>query len=135
VMAFWGGIEGDLDQAKHACRAALEIVRKVRAGNSDRIARGLPPIRMRIGIHSGPAVIGNIGAAARVNFTVIGDTVNTASRLEKVARTVGGEIEEVVVVISGETAGKLHGEFKLRHIGSRVLEGRHEATEIYVLTG
>ena len=71
----------------HAVRAALAIARVIREDNAVRRAAGQAPIRVRIGLHSGPVVVGNIGAPGRVNFTVVGDTVNIAQRFEQEARS------------------------------------------------
>jgi adenylate cyclase len=133
VMAFWGGLHADSDQAQHACAAAVRIAASIHADNRRRAEAGRTPIRMRIGIHTGAAVVGNIGAPARINYTVIGDSVNMAARLERLARTVGDDAAEVVIVISGDTAARLGDRFRLRSLGPRILEGRHEETEIYIL--
>src|SRR3546814_17065352 len=80
VMAFWGAPDDQPDHAERACRAALEIMRAVVADNRARKARGLAPVRLRIGVHSGAAIVGNIGAPGRVNYTLIDATVNVAHR-------------------------------------------------------
>ena len=135
VMAFWGGIHADTAQARHACLAALQIEAAIEAENRIRIASGEPPIRVRIGVHTGPAVIGNIGAPARINYTVIGDSVNTAARLEELARTVDDPAKDAITAISGDTAAMLGPEFQLTKVGEFVLEGRHEETEVFILNG
>ena len=86
VMAVWGGLSRMDDHADHAVRAALAIARVIREDNAIRRAAGKPPIRVRIGLHSGPVVVGNIGAPGRVNFTVVGDTVNVAQRFEQLGK-------------------------------------------------
>ena len=94
-------------------------------------------------VHGTPVPVctmtGTLSSTAVRNTTcalgIIGDSVNTASRLEKLARTVDEETNEVVTVISGDTAALLGPEFEVRNIGRRTLEGRHEETEVYVLTG
>jgi len=63
----------------------------------------LAPIRLRIGLHSGPAVVGNIGAPGRVNFTVVGDTVNVAQRFEQLGKVYMQPGEDIVVLVSGAT--------------------------------
>lgn len=133
VMAFWGGVHADSEQAIHACRAALKIETAIHEDNMRRTATGQHPIRVRIGIHTGLAVIGNIGSPARINYTVIGDSVNMAARLERLARRVDDPGKGVVTVISGETAARLGPQFKITRIGREILEGRHEETEIFIL--
>jgi adenylate cyclase len=101
VMAVWGSLSGSDDHAAAAIRAALEIARVIREDNQMRRAAGKTPIRLRIGLHSGPAVVGNIGAPGRVNFTVVGDTVNVAQRFEQLGKEFMGPDDEVVVLVSG----------------------------------
>jgi class 3 adenylate cyclase len=103
VMAVWGGLSRMEDHADHAVSAALAIVGVVREDNEIRRAAGLPPIRVRIGLHSGPVVVGNIGAPGRVNFTVVGDTVNIAQRFEQLGKEFMKDGEEIVVLVSGAT--------------------------------
>ena len=103
VMAVWGGLSRMDDHADHAVRAALAIARVIREDNAVRRAGGHPVIRVRIGLHSGPVVVGNIGAPGRVNFTVVGDTVNIAQRFEQLGKEFMKEGDEVVVLVSGDT--------------------------------
>ena len=105
VMAVWGPLAGaaSSDHAGAAIRAALAIARAIREDNQARHAAGKPPIRLRIGLHSGPAVVGNIGAPGRVNFTVVGDTVNVAQRFEQLGKVYMRPDEDVIVLVSGAT--------------------------------
>ena len=82
VMAFWGAPGHTENPAASACRAAIAIQRALAADNAQRIARGLAPVRIRIGIHMGPVVVGDIGAPNRINYTIVGDAVNATQRLE-----------------------------------------------------
>jgi class 3 adenylate cyclase len=101
VMAVWGQLSGSSDHAAAAIRAALEISKVIHEDNAIRRADGKPAIRVRIGLHSGPAVVGNIGAPGRVNFTVVGDTVNVAQRFEQLGKEFMNPDDEVVVLVSG----------------------------------
>ncbi len=103
VMAVWGGLSRQEDHADAAIRAALAIARVIREDNAMLRAAGKVPIRVRIGLHSGPAVVGNIGAPGRVNFTVVGDTVNIAQRFEQLGKEFMTADDEVVVLVSGGT--------------------------------
>jgi adenylate cyclase len=103
VMAVWGGLSRMDDHADHAVRAALAIARVLGEDNATRRAAGQPVIRVRIGLHSGPVVVGNIGAPGRVNFTVVGDTVNIAQRFEQLGKEFMKDGEEMVVLVSGDT--------------------------------
>ncbi len=134
AMAFWGGLDSDPDHAMNACRAALRIVDAIEENNRLRRAKGQSTIQLCVGIHSGTAMVGNIGPAGRVNYTVIGDTVNTAQRLESLGRSRHREGDEVVCLISGETAKHLdRAAFRLTSAGSTVLKGRQEVTEVFRL--
>jgi adenylate cyclase len=103
VMAIWGPLAGSPDHAGAAIRAALAIAKVIREDNEMRRAQGKTPIRLRIGLHSGPAVVGNIGAPGRVNFTVVGDTVNVAQRFEQLGKVYMRPEEDIVVLVSGAT--------------------------------
>ena len=133
VMAFWGAPEPQSDHAARACRAARNIAAALREDNARRAAKGQRPIRVRIGIHSGPAIAGNIGAPGRVNYTLIGDTVNTAQRLEQLGKTVDDGAADAVVLISGATAAQAPQD-EVRPIGVHVLRGRADEIEVYRLS-
>ncbi|MBN8249784.1 MAG: adenylate/guanylate cyclase domain-containing protein, partial [Verrucomicrobia bacterium] len=89
VMAFWGAPQPDPHQALAAARAALEIQQRLDRLNARWAAEGRPVFPTRIGLHSGDAVVGNIGSEDRLNYTAIGDPVNLASRLESLNRLFG----------------------------------------------
>ncbi|AWN50278.1 adenylate/guanylate cyclase domain-containing protein [Methylobacterium terrae] len=91
-MATFGGLDGRGDAAARAIACALDLQREIDAWNAKRTTRGAAPVRVAVGVHCGPVVIGNIGADQRVEFTVIGDVVNVASRLEAATRELNGRI-------------------------------------------
>jgi class 3 adenylate cyclase len=136
VMAVWGGLSRMEDHADHAVRAALAIAHVIAKDNAVRRAAGEPPIRVRIGLHSGPVVVGNIGAPGRVNFTVVGDTVNIAQRFEQLGKEfMNGE--EIVVLASGSTMGAVRDRDALG-LGpltpeQRIVKGHDEPVEVYRL--
>jgi class 3 adenylate cyclase len=137
VMAVWGGLSRMDDHADHAVRAALAIARVIREDNATRRAAGQPVIRVRIGLHSGPVVVGNIGAPGRVNFTVVGDTVNIAQRFEQLGKEFMKDGEEMVVLISGDTLAAVKDRDALG-IGPlapvlRQVKGHDEPVEVYRL--
>lgn len=136
VMAVWGGLSSMEDHADHAVHAALEMGRVVHEDNLQRIAAGKTAVRLRVGIHSGPVIVGNIGAPGRVNYTVVGDTVNVAQRFEQMGKEFMAPDEDVIVLVSGDTiAAMKHPEVlgelpkpELRHV-----KGRDEPEEVYRL--
>jgi adenylate cyclase len=112
------------DHAVRSVRAALAMREALARLNQ---ARGGPALRMRIGINSGRALVGDIGAARRREFTVLGDVVNTASRLEsEVARP-------DQIVIGGETHRLLAGAFRVTPLGVFIVRGRSEPLDAYVI--
>src|SRR3974390_3153117 len=92
----------------------------------DLAARGLPPIYMRIGIHSCVAVIGNLGSADRFDYTAIGDGVNLAARLEGV-----NKLYHTGILASGETVEKAHGAVPMRVVDRVIVKGKTQPVEIF----
>ena len=133
LMAFWGAPDEQADHATRACRAAGAIARAVAVDNAARRAQGLAPLRMRIGVHTGPVVVGNIGAPGRINYTIVGDTVNAAQRLE----VLGKELDEgadVTVLTSAETAAAAdRAEIGLERVGAFEVKGKQEPLEVFRL--
>jgi adenylate cyclase len=103
VMAYWGAPDRMDDHAKRAVASARRIAEALTADNVRRARKGLRPVRMRVGIHSGAAVVGNIGTPDRVNYTIVGDTVNDAQRLEALGRALDAGAD-VTVLMSADTA-------------------------------
>lgn len=134
VMAFWGAPERHPDHAMRACRAALAIIEAIETDNVRRREAGLPIVRVRIGIHSGPVVVGDIGTPVRLNYTVIGDTVNIAQRLEMLARELVDARVDAAALVSDETAKRLE-RFDLEPLGVQRLRGRLHSIEVHRLIG
>jgi adenylate cyclase len=128
AMALWGALESQADHAARATRAARAIARAIREDN----ARRMPPIRMRIGIHSGPVVVGNIGTPTRMNYTVVGDTVNTAQRLENLAKELLPDAD-VAILLSETTASMLPREIPVIPLGEHQLRGLGGAAKVFAL--
>jgi adenylate cyclase len=135
VMAFWGAPERHPDHAIRASRAALAIIESIENDNLRRRESGLPVVRVRIGIHSGPVVVGDIGTPVRLNYTVIGDTVNIAQRLEMLARELVDERAEAAALVSGETARQVTDRFQLEALGVHRLRGRLHSIDVHRLRG
>jgi len=127
IMAVFGA---PLDMPDHACRAlraALEMRDRLEEFNAER--KEGPLIRIRIGINSGKAVAGEIGSINKKEYTVLGDTVNTASRLESSVATPGG------IVIGENTYEAAKGEFECRSLGTRTLKGKANEVAVYEVMG
>ena len=133
LMAFWGAPELQLDHSARACRAASAIAAAIVGDNRRRRGLGQPPVRIRIGIHAGPAVVGNIGVPGRINYTLVGDVVNTAQRIEEVAKECMTEDDEAVVLVSDVVFRSAGSGCAPLSVGQHVLRGRHGATNVFRL--
>ncbi|WP_374656347.1 adenylate/guanylate cyclase domain-containing protein [Dongia sp.] len=131
IMAFWGAPEAQEDHTLRAVHAAQRINARLSADNARRGRKGLAPVRIRIGIHSGRAIAGNIGAPGRINYTLVGDTVNIAQRLEQFGKQVDDGTRSAIVSISADAARLLPPDIALTPLGAEILPGRNTATEIY----
>jgi adenylate cyclase len=128
VMAFWGAPMAQDDHALRCCCAALAIQDALgSAGLTDDEGK---PLQIRIGINSGRMIVGNIGSELRLNYTVIGDTVNVASRLESANKQYGTRI------LIGTETKRLVGDVVLtRETDSIAVYGRTEGLAVYELIG
>ena len=129
-MALYGVPFPEEDDAVRAIRSALAMQKTLAQFNAARRARGLMPIEMGVGINSGEVVYGNIGSEARSDFTVIGDTVNLASRIEGLNKLYGSQI-----LISEFTRARIGDEFVLRAVDHVRVKGKNERTEVYEVLG
>ena len=129
IMAFWGAPIDDEQQADHALQAAIGMTEKLKTLNVKLKKSGKPEIGMRIGIYTGPALAGNIGSELRLNYTVMGDTVNVASRLEGINKEYGTQI-----IIGENTKNQLKGSYNLKKLGSVTVKGREEPLNIYTIS-
>jgi adenylate cyclase len=126
IMAFWNAPLEDPAHATHAVQAAVEMQAAMNSLRAQLAAENLPPIRMRIGVHTGVALVGNMGSAiGRLSYTAIGDAVNLASRLEGANKAYGTEI-----LLSADTAKKLDGSLLLRRVDLVRVKGKHQAVEV-----
>lgn len=126
IMAVWGAPLAQADHARRALAAAEDMMRFLETANEEWREKYDVEVRLGIGVNSGEAVVGNIGSDKRMEYTVIGDVVNVASRLEAIAAP-----NQVLV---SETTHRLAGDgFPLRHLGEHHLTGRKTATVVYTL--
>lgn len=127
IIAFWNA---PLPQADHACRAVRAAMRcqrrlsEMRPGFRRRIGRDL---FMRIGLNTGQAVVGNMGSRTRFDYTMLGDAVNLAARLEGINKQFG-----TYTMISGATLAAMGEEFPVYELGRVTVVGRREAVTVYV---
>lgn len=105
VMATFGSVPGEPDEATRALRCAGDMLDQVKRWNAKRESRGAEGLRVGIGLHYGPVVVGNVGDDRCLEFTVIGDTVNVASRLERQTRAMGAPL-----VVSEDLIGAVRRE-------------------------
>jgi class 3 adenylate cyclase len=122
-MAYFGAPVPSADHASDAVRAAVDLQQAIAERNT-RLAPLAVPAEVGIGIHTGVVVVGNIGSDRRTDFTTIGDAVNVAHRLEKLARP--GEI-----LVSEAVQRRVRDTVKLRFEGERQLSGRVEPVHVY----
>jgi adenylate cyclase len=136
IMAFWNAPVDDDDQEANACEAALEMQARAAALNvelkQEAEANGgtYMPLRIGIGLNTGPCVVGNMGSDFRFNYSVLGDTVNVAARLE--ART---KDYRLPLVIGSRTAEKAKQKFATMEIDLIQVKGKKEPEAVYAVLG
>jgi len=124
VMAVFGAPISKGNDAKNAVNSAIQIQRLLIELNRDAAARNWPELRVGIGINTGTAVAGNIGSPKRLDYTVVGDTVNTAQRLMANA-------EACQILISESTAAMLGASFDVERLPELKVKGRSEAVPVF----
>ncbi len=130
VMAIFGAPASDPDHAASAARAALRVVASVMLAKADADRRGVPGYAVKIGLNTGPAVIGNVGAPERYNYTAVGETVNIAARLESVPEDYGCRI-----VVGPNTAAAIADRFLVCELDWIKVKGKDQAFSVYQLIG
>jgi adenylate cyclase len=130
IMAFWGAPMDQPDHARRACRTALDMLERLAELRAGWVRRGLPALDLGIGINTGPMVVGNMGSRVRVDYTVLGDAVNVASRLEGLSKEYGTRL------VVGEATRLAAGEaFAYRFLDVVAVKGRAEPLRVYELLG
>ncbi|MEL7058714.1 MAG: adenylate/guanylate cyclase domain-containing protein [Acidobacteriota bacterium] len=125
VMAFFGAPMALDDHADRAVSAACDIRAALTRWNGERAAAGLPPVRVRIAINTGPVVVGDIGSNRRVDYTVLGNTVNVAARLEEMVASAGD------IVIGEATYDALRRKVEVESLGAFQLKGLQQQIGAY----
>lgn len=130
IVAFWGAPTPVPQPADKAIQAVLECRDRLQALNDAWRAQGLPALPTRYGLATGPVVVGNIGARTRLAYTVLGDTVNLASRLEGLNKVYGATI-----LVDETTRRACNEPYEWRHLDRIIVVGKSEPTEIYQVLG
>jgi adenylate cyclase len=130
IMAFWGAPLDQPDQAPRACRAALRQQAALAELNRRFAGQDLPPLTMRVGLHTGDAIVGNLGSEKRFDYTAIGDTVNLASRLEGLNKFYGSRVmaSEVTVAACAEAV-------EFRELDLVAVKGKEQAVRVFEVLG
>ncbi|MDP3161907.1 MAG: adenylate/guanylate cyclase domain-containing protein [Reyranella sp.] len=129
IMATFGTPLPTRDAADRAVRTAQGMMAALATLNGDRARRGLPPLVQRIGIHAGPAIVGNIGTSQRLEYTAIGDTVNIANRIQAKGKSTGRP-----AMMSAAVVSRLTQPVASESLGLVALDGQPLPIELHALT-
>jgi len=128
IMAFFNAPLEVPDHPERACRCALRMIEGLAVLNDQLTIKSVPVLEIGIGIHTGEAVVGNMGADIRFDYTAIGDSVNLASRLEGLTKFYG-----VAVIVSDATRKQVGSEFNFRELDLVRVKGKHEPVAVFEL--
>src|SRR4051812_35257054 len=127
TMAFFGGLrEGDDHHATDAARSALAMLDALDALNAEWAKEGMAPLTMGVGINTGNAVVGNMGTDELIAYTVLGDPVNVAARLETMNKDY-----KTSILVGEQTAMEIGPAFKLREVGVLPVRGRAKSIRVF----
>jgi len=129
-MAFWGAPVKQPDHALKAVRATLDIRRRVEELNRDRARDGLPPVQVGMGLHSGTVAAGMLGTAEQHEYTVVGDAVNLASRIETLTKA-----HKIDLLVSQDVRDRLGERFACERLGEEQVKGRTAPVVVYAVRG
>ena len=132
IMALFGAPLANPDDADRAMKTALEMCEALDELNRQWQARGRTAINIGVGINTDVVIAGNMGSQTRLNYTVIGDGVNLASRLQGLTKTPEYATR---IIISSTTLAKAKGRYQTRRLGEVAVKGKQKPTEIYALLG
>ena len=130
VMAVFGAPKENPNHAADAVQSAVEIQDRLKTLNASWEKRGLPNLRIGVGIHTGEALVGIVGSGERKKFGVTGDTVNTASRVEGLNKDFS-----TLILITRETLAAVNGKFKVRGCGEVKVKGKEKPVEVFEVLG
>ncbi|MBM3285041.1 MAG: adenylate/guanylate cyclase domain-containing protein, partial [Candidatus Aminicenantes bacterium] len=130
IIAFWNAPLDQPDHALRGCRAALRCQERLAELGPRFVERTGKPVTMRIGINSGPAVVGNMGSGRRFDYTAMGDTINLASRLEGACK-----VYQVSILAGEETYRRVRDELLAREADTIRVVGRASPVSVYEIIG
>lgn len=130
IMAVWGAPTSHERDSQNAVKACIEMRTALAALNESRGSRGKVPIKIGMGLHRGEAISGTIGSEERMEYTVIGDTVNQASRIESSTKAFGTDL-----LLSEDLAGHVGGEFVVEEAGAVEVKGKSEPLRLFKVRG
>ncbi len=130
IIAFWGAPTVQSDHAKLACFASIDMNDRLVALRDKWVAEGVPQLRVRMGLNSGPMVVGNMGSIQRMNYTIMGDAVNLAARLEGANKAYGSRM-----MISETTFRGCEADIDARELDTIRVVGKSEPVTVYELLG
>lgn len=130
IMAIWGAPHSTPEDARNAVMACLEMRRELERLNQDRIENDEQPLLIGMGLHAGPVVAGTVGSNDRLEYTVIGDTVNTASRVESATKSFGTDL-----LVSEAVVRRLNEEFLVEVAGSTKVKGKDKPMALAKVNG
>lgn len=128
IMAFWGAPLPQEDHARQACLAALDQQAILAEFREETAAEGLPELRVRMGLNTGPMIVGNMGSEERFDYTIMGDAVNLASRLEG-----ANKAYETYVMISESTYEEVKDAVEVRELDLIRVKGKNEPIRVFEL--
>ncbi len=130
IMAFWGAPKAHEQDPYRAVRSLLDMRLALQTLNEHRISKGLTPLLFGIGLNYGEAIAGTIGSKSRLEYTVIGDSVNTASRIESSCKLFGDDI-----LVSQGVVDKVKDQFIFERSGQMTAKGKSEPISVFRLLG
>jgi len=129
IMAFWNAPIDDAEHEEHAVQAALEMQEELKLLNAELTKENLPNINIGIGINTGEALVGNMGSDQRFDYSVIGDAVNLASRLESSSKTLGKTL-----VVGEDTYKAAKYNYNFDYVDEITVKGKSEAIKVYTIS-
>jgi adenylate cyclase len=136
LLAVFGVPDGGASDAGDALACSFAMVEAMSAWNLERVKAGLFEVHIGVGLHYGTVMTGDVGSERVMNFTVVGDTVNVASRLQSLTKEIGTRLvasDALVAAVKEELRAESQLVDELRFVGPRLLRGREQETVVYAM--